>query len=130
MTAQDVRTVLRSSEWQAIESRNPQVVSLCEFAETEATAALSTNDNAKGFIIILNNLRQIRDRGHLKRKSPHGTLTLDAEQEADVVCFIRDRFGSQNDVTERGRSRYAEKTFHKVLTYGWMKNFWIVMKVR
>jgi hypothetical protein len=37
MMGQDIRALLRSSEWQALEFRNSQVAFLYRFAETETT---------------------------------------------------------------------------------------------
>jgi uncharacterized protein YfbU (UPF0304 family) len=104
MTTQDVRAMLRISEWQTLESRNTQVVFLCEFGETDATYMQSTDDIARIFNIIVNNVHQIRHKAHLKQKSPHRPLTLDAEQEADIVRFIRHQIERQNDVTQRASS--------------------------
>jgi hypothetical protein len=56
MIAQDVRTVLRSNEWQTLESRDSQVIFLCEFGEIDATPMLSTDDIAKIFNITVNNV--------------------------------------------------------------------------
>jgi hypothetical protein len=62
MTAQDVRTVLRNSEWQALASSNNQVVFLLELTETETATPLSTDDIATIFNIQANHVRQIRYR--------------------------------------------------------------------
>jgi hypothetical protein len=99
MTVQDVRNVLRSSEWQALESRNNQTIFLCEFPEFDTTYRLSTEDLANIFNIRADNVPQIRDRAYMKKKHPHRRLTLDPEQEAGVVRFIRERSGWQNYVT-------------------------------
>jgi hypothetical protein len=48
---------------------------------------------------------------------------LDLEQEADVVRFIRERFDSQNYVTQRDLLDYGEAKFGKVLTDGWIRRF-------
>jgi hypothetical protein len=56
MTAQEVCAVLRSSEWHAVENRNSQIVFLYEFGEIDATSMLSTNDIARIFNIIVNNM--------------------------------------------------------------------------
>jgi DNA-directed RNA polymerase sigma subunit (sigma70/sigma32) len=66
MTAQDVRALLRSSKWQALEFRNNQVIFLCEFAETNTTSTLSTEDIANIFNIRADNVRQIRHRACVK----------------------------------------------------------------
>jgi hypothetical protein len=48
---------------------------------------------------------------------------LDSDQEAGIVSFIRERFGSQNYVTKRDALNYVEERFNKMLTYRWMKHF-------
>jgi hypothetical protein len=94
MVAQVVRAVLRRNEWQALEPRSNQILGLREFAETDATSTLSTEDVANTFNIRANTIRQIRHRADLKQENPPRRLTLDPEQEADVVRLIRERFGS------------------------------------
>jgi hypothetical protein len=74
--------------------------------------------------INTDNVRQIRHRAQMKKKKePHRPLALDPDQEADVVRFIRERFGSQNYATQRDVLNYVEERFNKTLTYGWMKRF-------
>jgi hypothetical protein len=46
MTASDSRALPRSCEWQALTSRNSQVVFLCEFGETVTASRLTTDDTA------------------------------------------------------------------------------------
>jgi hypothetical protein len=46
MTVQDVGTLLRSSEWQVLDSRNSQILFLSEFTEIDTTTALTTEDIA------------------------------------------------------------------------------------
>jgi hypothetical protein len=76
MTTQGVWAVLRSSEWQAVEQCNAQVVFLGEFAENDAKAQLSTNDIGKMFNIRSGNIRQIRHKADRKRENPHTSLHL------------------------------------------------------
>jgi hypothetical protein len=59
----------------------------------------------------------------MKKKGPHRPLALDPDQKADIVRFIRKRFGSQNYATQRNMLNYVEERFNKTLTYGWMKRF-------
>jgi hypothetical protein len=54
----------------------------------------------------------------MKKKKPHRPLVLDPDQEADIVCFIRERFGSQNYATQRNVLHYVEERFNKTATYG------------
>lgn len=121
MTAQDFRALLRNSEWQELASRNSQAVSLSEFTETESAATLRTDGIAKIFNIRDDHVRRIRYRARMKRKGAHRPLTLDAGQEADIVRFICERFGSRNYVTQIYVREYIEAKFRKVLTYGWMR---------
>jgi hypothetical protein len=51
MTAQDTRARLRSCEWQALTSRNSQVVFLSEFGETDTASRLTTDDIVMTFNI-------------------------------------------------------------------------------
>jgi hypothetical protein len=46
MTVQDVRALLRSREWQALESRNNQIAFLYEFAEGNTTSTLASDEVA------------------------------------------------------------------------------------
>jgi DNA-directed RNA polymerase sigma subunit (sigma70/sigma32) len=60
MTAQDSRALLHSCKWQALTSRNSQVVFLSEFRETNTASRLTTDDIAMIFNITADNVRQIR----------------------------------------------------------------------
>jgi hypothetical protein len=59
----------------------------------------------------------------MKKKEPRRPLALDPHQEADIVRFIRERFGSQNYATQRDVLNYVEERFKKTRTYRWMKRF-------
>jgi hypothetical protein len=59
----------------------------------------------------------------MKKTEPQRPLALDPDQEADIVCFIREQLGSQNYATHRDILNYVEERFNKTLTYGWMKRF-------
>jgi hypothetical protein len=69
-----------------------------------------------------NNVRQIRYRARIQ-KERHRHLVLDPDQEADIVRFIREQFGSQNYATQRDMSNDVEERFKKTLTDWWMKRF-------
>jgi hypothetical protein len=104
-------------------SRNSQIVFLCEFGETDTTVPLSTDDIAKIFDIHPENVRQIRHRARMKQRNAHRPLTLDLEQESDVIGFIHEQFASQHYVTQRELLNYVEEKFAKILTSGWMQRF-------
>jgi hypothetical protein len=74
MTAQDACVLLRSREWQALESCNSQVVFLCEFAEATTISTLTTDNVAKVFNISAEDGRQIqhgtKTNGKKARKPP------------------------------------------------------------
>jgi hypothetical protein len=53
----------------------------------------------------------------MKKKELRRPLALDPDQEADIVRFIRERFGSQNFATQRDVVNYVEERFNKTLTY-------------
>jgi DNA-directed RNA polymerase sigma subunit (sigma70/sigma32) len=89
MMAQDSRILLRSCEWQALTSRNSQIIFLSEFGETDTAFRLITDDIAMIFNVSADNVRQIRHRARMKKKELHGPLAPDPDQEADVVHFIR-----------------------------------------
>jgi hypothetical protein len=59
----------------------------------------------------------------MKKKEPHRPLVLDPDQEADIVRFSRERFGSRNYATQKDVLNYVEEPFNKTLTHGWMKRF-------
>jgi hypothetical protein len=44
-------------------------------------------------------------------------LALDPDQDADIVCFIRERFGPKNYATQRDVLNYVEERFNKTRTY-------------
>jgi DNA-directed RNA polymerase sigma subunit (sigma70/sigma32) len=94
MTAQDSRALMGSCEWQALTSRNSQVVFLSEFGETDRASRLTTDDVAMIFNISADNVRQIQHRARMKKMEPHRPPALDADRDADIVRFIRERFGS------------------------------------
>jgi transposase len=123
MTAQDVRTLPRSNEWQGLESRTNQMVFLCQFAETDTRSKLTTDDIAKTFSLRADDIRQIRHRAQMKKQTQHRPMTLHLEQEAELVRFVQERFGSQNYATERHILNFVEEQLNKTLTYGWMKRF-------
>jgi transposase len=123
MTAQDSRALLRNCKWQALTSRKSQVIFPSEFGETDTAFRLTTDDIAMIFNISADNVRQIRHRARMKKKKSHRPLALDPDQEADIVRFIRERFGSQNYATQRDVLNYVEERFNKTLIYGWMKRF-------
>jgi hypothetical protein len=123
MTVQDVRAVLRSSQWQALESSNDQVIFRCEFAEIDTTSTLSTEDIANIFNIRADSVRQIRRTAYVKKSNPCTPRSPDPEQEFDTIRFICKRFGSQNYVPQRDGLNDMEEKFTKLLTYGWIKRF-------
>jgi hypothetical protein len=123
MTAQDNRALLRSCEWQAITSRNSQIVFLGEFGETDTASRLTTDDIAMIVNISADNVRQIRHRAQIKKKGPHRPLALYPDQEADIVRFIWERFGWQNYAIQRDVFNYLQERFIKTRTYGWIKRF-------
>jgi hypothetical protein len=94
MTAQDSRALLHSCESQALTSRNGQVVFLSEFGETDIASRLTTDDIAMIFNINADSVSPIRHRARMKKGTTQ-TLALDPDQEADIIRFIRERFGSQ-----------------------------------
>jgi hypothetical protein len=75
MTAQNSRALLRSCEWQALTSRNSQVVFLSEFGETDTASRLTTDDIAMIFNICADNLRQIRHRARMKTGTTQTSCT-------------------------------------------------------
>jgi hypothetical protein len=121
ITTQDSRVLLRSCEWQELTTRNSQVVSLGEFGETDTASRLTADDIGMIFDISDDNIRQIGHRARVKKKEPHRPLALDPDQEADIVRFIRQQFGSKNYATQRDVLNYVEERFNKTITYRWIK---------
>jgi transposase len=95
--------------WQALTSRNSQLVFLSESGETDTASRLTTYEIAMIFHVSAGNVRQIRHKARMKKKEPHRPLALDPDQEADIVRFIRERFGSQNYATPRDVLNYVEE---------------------
>jgi hypothetical protein len=123
MTLQYVLAVLYSSEFQALESRNIQVVFRSEFAETEISRISSTLDIAKIFDIHADNVRQIQRTADMKWKNLYRSLILDLEQETNIVHFIYERPESPNYVVQRDILNFGEAKFTKILRYGEMCEF-------
>jgi hypothetical protein len=88
-----VRTVVRRNEWQALESRNNQVIFLGKFAEADTTSTWSTHHIGRTFNVHAKNPRQIRHIAHMKRKNPQLYFALDPEREASIVLSIHQRLG-------------------------------------
>jgi hypothetical protein len=109
MTVQESRALLRSCEWQALTSRNSQVVFLGEFGETDTMSRLTADNIAMIFNRSADDVRQIRHRARMKKKESHRSLALDPDQKADIVPFILERFRSQNYTTQRDILNYMEE---------------------
>jgi hypothetical protein len=60
LTAQDISSLMRSEEWNAIESRYAQIVFLIEFAQTECDIALDNWILANIFQLTPHRVHEIR----------------------------------------------------------------------
>jgi hypothetical protein len=123
MTAQGIRTLMRSDAWRDLDSRDSQVVFLWHFSQSDETIRFGISDIAKIFNIQYHHVSLIRRKAHLKKKHSDRPLTLDSHQEENVVHFIQDSFDSGNYVTQSEVLNYMEQNFGKILTYGWLRTF-------
>jgi hypothetical protein len=69
MATREVRTLLRSCEWQVLEPRNGHVVFRCGFAKADATLTLATYEVTKIFDINAERYAE-SDTGHLRGRLP------------------------------------------------------------
>jgi hypothetical protein len=64
---------------------------------TDSLAATTTDEVVMIFNISAENACQIPLRARRERKEVHRPITIEVEQETEVVSFIQERFEAQND---------------------------------
>jgi hypothetical protein len=79
LSGQAIRALLRSESWNALDSRNAQLVFLEEFARTECGIPLDSGHLSDPFNLTRERVCKILSKWSLGCKSPHGPLTLTLE---------------------------------------------------
>jgi hypothetical protein len=86
-TAQDSRALLRSEEWNCLESRNAQLVFLADFAEIESGITFETQELAGLFQETRSSADRVLYKARSTPKLPHRPMNLTLEQE-DTACQL------------------------------------------
>jgi hypothetical protein len=123
LSGQDLRALLRSEVWNALDSRNAQLVFLDEFARVECGKPLNSGHLADVFDLTRDRVRRVLAKWKNTRGAAHRPMSLTIEQEQIVCAFIRDGSDTGNYVTQRQLLNYIEENFQKTLTYGWVESF-------
>jgi hypothetical protein len=123
LSAQDIRSLLRQDEWRAIDSRNQQLLFLCDFAQEECGITLSAAIVARVFAIEASQVWKVRSKAKKQQKLPHRPPALLPDQEDALVALIETGYERGNFVTQRDVLNFVEDNFGKCLTYGWLRSF-------
>jgi hypothetical protein len=115
--AQDIRAMLRSPEWCALQSRNQQVVFMDDFIKNECGITLTAAALGAAFMIKGSHLRKIRSKAQNKSKAAHRPLALTEDDKSAVIRMIRNGHSSGNYITQRDVLNFVESQFQKGLTY-------------
>jgi hypothetical protein len=107
MTIQNTRTLLRSDEWCALDSRNAQVTFFYEFCQINSSTRFNSRDIRIIFNIREDYVPSICHKALIKKRPPYHSLALELQQE-EVVQFVWNGFVSQNYVTQRDPLNYVE----------------------
>jgi DNA-directed RNA polymerase sigma subunit (sigma70/sigma32) len=86
--AQDIRALLRSDDWGALESRNQQVAFFRDFVKNEGYQTLPSDVISHSFGIEASHVRKICSKANKKPKPPHRPPTLDEDQIASVLALV------------------------------------------
>jgi hypothetical protein len=120
---QDIRAMLRSPEWCAVQSRNQEVVFMDDFIKTECGMTLTAAALGAACMIEDSHLRKIRRKAQNEPKAAHRPLALTEDEEPAVICLIRDGHSSGICVTQRDVLNFVESQFQKCLAYRWVEYF-------
>jgi hypothetical protein len=85
LTGQDIRTAMKSDQWNTLQSRNARIAFLDEFAERESGIQLPNLSLAEAFGLMVSHIRTIRAKARKKQKSPHCRLSLTNVREKRSV---------------------------------------------
>jgi hypothetical protein len=100
VSAHDIRSMLRSEEWRASQSRNRQLLFIGAFFKGEGCMAVTAAAIGETSMIEGSHIHKMRSKAQTKPKAAHGPLALTEYEEAAVVRLIRESRGSGNLVTQ------------------------------
>jgi hypothetical protein len=121
--AQDIRALLRSDDWRALESRNQQVTLFRDFVKNECHQTLASDVISYAFGIEASHVRKNYSKADKKRKPPDRPLALDEDQTTGVLALIRNGYGTHNYGAQEDILNFIESNFRKCLPYQWMTSF-------
>jgi hypothetical protein len=113
LSAQDIRALLRCNNWCASESRNQQVVVICDFVKRECNRKLSVDVLGHVFGMSPSHIRKIRSKAQNKPKSPYRPGALDEDQSTAVVAFIRNGSYTYSYVIQRDILSFIETNYRE-----------------
>jgi hypothetical protein len=123
LSGQDMRALLRSEGWNALDSRNPSLVLLDEFARTDCRVILDSGHLSDVFGLTRERVRKVLSKRHRGLKVPHRPLSLTIEEEQATCAFIREGSATGNHVTQRDVLNSVEERFGSTLAHGWIASF-------
>jgi hypothetical protein len=123
MSPTSIRALLRNPEFQAIQSRNEQLVFLHEFATNVCFTSLNNEALGEIFRISKGNVAKIRSKAR-KPKEPRGRpQAVDLEAEEIIVTFIADKAKVREFPTKVEVLRFAQENLRSDLSRGWLYDF-------
>jgi hypothetical protein len=123
LSGQDIRALLRSESWNALDSRNAQLVFLQGFARTECGIPLDSGHLSDVFNLTRERVRKILSKWRFGCESPHRLSTLTLERELLVCDFICKGSQTGNYAAQTELLNFVEERFHVTLTHGWVRTF-------
>jgi hypothetical protein len=114
--AQDIRVLLRSDDWRALESRNQQVAFLRDFVKNECHQTVTSDVIGHTFGIEASHVQNIYSKPHKKPKPPYRPPALDEVQTAGMLAFIQNGCGTHSYVTQRDILSFIELNSRRCLT--------------
>jgi hypothetical protein len=114
---QDVRALLRSESWNALNSRKTQLVSLNKFARTDCAVALDTGHLADVFALTRDGLPKVLEKSKIPPRPRYRLLSVTQDQDQILCTFIREGSDTGNSVTPREVLNFIDEEFHNTLTY-------------
>jgi hypothetical protein len=75
------------------------------------------------FGIEASHVRKICSKAHKKPNPPYRSLSLEEDQTAGVLAFIRNGYGTHDYLTQRDILSFIESSYRKCLTSQWVASF-------
>jgi hypothetical protein len=125
MSARDVRAILHDPEFQAIGDRNSKFIVLQKYVIDEGNISMNNKKLVTIYQISKGRVRRIRcvaRKKHLNQPidRPH---KLTDDQEREVIEMLLTTVNEPNFPNKREVLNEIENRYHKVLTYGWIREF-------